>query len=125
MIPLAVQSLVTFRRGNGFQPISYTTDFILKSTLTLGLVFELPVVIALMSMTGVVTPQFLTKGRKYAILINFVIVAVLTPSPDALSQSLMAASFIILYEVGIIAARVFGKREATAAAAPLSPNIIL
>jgi sec-independent protein translocase protein TatC len=75
------------------------------------------VVITLLSMLGVVTPQFLAKNRKYAILINFVIAAVLTPTPDALNQSLMAGPLIILYEVGIIAARIFGKRAAKRATA--------
>ncbi len=69
-------------------------------------------IITLLSMLGVVTPQFLSKNRKYAILINFIIAAVLTPTPDAVNQTLMAGPLIILYEVGIIAARVFGKRPA-------------
>jgi sec-independent protein translocase protein TatC len=71
----------------------------------------MPVVITLLSMLGVVTPQFLSKNRKYAILINFVIAAVLTPTPDIVNQSLMAGPLIILYEVGIICARVFGKKK--------------
>jgi len=68
-------------------------------------------------MLGIVTPQFLSKNRKYAILINFIIAAVLTPTPDALNQTLMAGPLIILYEVGIIAARIFGKRAVTPAPA--------
>jgi len=67
-------------------------------------------VITLLSMIGVVTPQFLSKNRKYAILVNFIIAAVLTPTPDALNQTLMAGPLIVLYEVGIISARIFGKR---------------
>jgi sec-independent protein translocase protein TatC len=68
-------------------------------------------------MLGIVTPEFLSKNRKYAILINFIIAAVLTPTPDALNQTLMAGPLIILYEVGIIAARIFGKRTRAAATA--------
>ena len=48
------------------------------------MVFELPVVITLLSMLGIVTPQFLSKNRKYAVLINFIIAAILTPTPDAI-----------------------------------------
>src|SRR5262249_29898609 len=92
-------------------------DFILKFTLAFGLVFELPVIITLLSMLGVVTPQFLSKNRKYAILINFIIAAVLTPTPDALNQTLMAGPVIILFEIGLIAARICGKRSTTPAAA--------
>jgi len=123
VIPFAVQFLVNFGVEKGAQPmisIASYMDFILKFTLAFGLVFEMPVVITLLSMIGVVTPQFLAKNRKYAILINFIIAAVLTPTPDALNQSLMAGPLIILYEVGIISARIFGKRPAAPepAAAP-------
>jgi len=123
VVPFAVQFLVNFGVEKGAQPmisVASYTDFILKFTLAFGLVFELPVIITLLSMLGVVTPQFLSKNRKYAILINFIIAAVLTPTPDALNQTLMAGPLIILYEVGIIAARIFGKRaraQAPAAAA--------
>ncbi len=113
VVPFAVQFLVNFGMEKGAQPmisVASYTDFILKFTLAFGLVFELPVIITLLSMLGVVTPQFLSKNRKYAILINFIIAAVLTPTPDALNQTLMAGPLIILYEVGIIAARIFGKR---------------
>jgi sec-independent protein translocase protein TatC len=120
VVPFAVQFLVNFGQQQGLQPmlsISSSIDFVLKFTLAFGLVFEMPVVITLLSMMGVVTPQFLAKNRKYAILINFIIAAVLTPTPDALNQSLMAGPLIILYEVGIIAARIFGKRAAKRATA--------
>jgi sec-independent protein translocase protein TatC len=121
VIPFAVQFLVNFGVEKGAQPmisIASYTDFIVKFTLAFGLVFELPVVITLLSMLGVVTPQFLSKNRKYAVLINFVIAAMLTPTPDALNQALMAGPLIILYEVGIISARIFGKRSAKPAATP-------
>jgi sec-independent protein translocase protein TatC len=119
VVPFALQFLVNFGQQQDLQPmitISSSIDFILKFTLAFGLVFEMPVVITLLSMLGVVTPQFLSKNRKYAILINFIIAAVLTPTPDALNQTLMAGPLIILYEVGIIAARIFGKRTPTVAA---------
>src|SRR5262245_6730643 len=123
VIPFAVQFLVNFGVEKGAQPmisIASYMDFILKFTLAFGLVFEMPVVITLLSLIGVVTPQFLARNRKYAILINFVIAAVLTPTPDALNQALMAGPLIILYEVGIICARIFGRRPAQAATAAAS-----
>jgi sec-independent protein translocase protein TatC len=113
VVPFASKFLVSFGQDQGLQPmitVASYTDFVLKFTLAFGLVFELPVVITLLSMIGVVTPQFLSKNRKYAILINFVIAAILTPTPDLINQSLMAGPLILLYEVGIIAARVFGKK---------------
>jgi sec-independent protein translocase protein TatC len=90
--------------------VSNHVDFVLRFTLAFAIVFELPLVIALLSMMGLVTPQFLAQNRKYAILINFIIAAILTPTPDALNQTLMAGPMCVLYEVGILAARIFGKR---------------
>ncbi|HSB40474.1 MAG TPA: twin-arginine translocase subunit TatC [Methylomirabilota bacterium] len=115
IVPFAITFLVSFGQEQGLKPmitVSSYIDFILKFTLAFGVVFELPVVITLLSMIGVVTPQFLSKNRKYAILINFIIAAILTPTPDIVNQSLMAGPLIILYEVGIICARVFGRKKA-------------
>ena len=60
----------------------------------------------------------LARNRKYAILGAFVAAAVLTPTPDIFNQTLMAGPLIILYEVGILSARLFGRRRARAAAEP-------
>ena len=75
-----------------------------------GLVFELPVVIFFLARMGVVDHIWLRKNRKFAILVAFIVGAVLTP-PDVFSQSAIALPFIILYEVGILAARFFGKKK--------------
>lgn len=118
VVPFAITFLVSFGQDQGLRPmitISSYIDFILKFTLAFGVVFEMPVVITLLAMLGVVTPQFLSKNRKYAVLINFVIAAILTPTPDLVNQSLMAGPLIILYEVGIICARVFGRKKPKAA----------
>lgn len=120
VVPFAISFLVSFGQDQGLRPmitISSYIDFILKFTLAFGVVFEMPVVITLLSMLGVVTPQFLSKNRKYAILINFVIAAILTPTPDIVNQSLMAGPLIILYEVGIICSRVVARRKARRPAA--------
>ena len=114
VVPFAIAFLVSFGQEQGLKAmitVSSYIDFILKFTLAFGVVFEMPVVITLLSMLGVVTPQFLAKNRKYAILINFIIAAVLTPTPDIVNQSLMAGPLIVLYEVGIICSRVFGRKK--------------
>jgi sec-independent protein translocase protein TatC len=118
VVPFAISFLVTFGQDQGLRPmitVSSYIGFILKFTLAFGVVFQMPVVITLLSLVGVVTPQFLSKNRKYAILINFVIAAILTPTPDIVNQSLMAGPLIILYEVGIICARVVTRKKAKAA----------
>jgi sec-independent protein translocase protein TatC len=91
---------------------SFTVDnylsLLLRLTVAFGVVFELPLAISLLAMVGVVTPQSLAKGRKYAIVIAFVAGAFLTPA-DPLSQIMMAGPLIVFYEIGIILARFLGK----------------
>ena len=113
VVPFALTFLLNFGKEQGITPmisVSSHVDFVIKFTLAFGLVFELPLVLTMLSKMGVVTPQFLSKNRKYAILINFIIAAILTPTPDILNQSLMAGPLCVLYEIGIISARIFGKR---------------
>jgi sec-independent protein translocase protein TatC len=110
--PYAIHFLLSYSRP-GLQPmisIGSYVDFLLKFTVAFGLVFELPLAITLLARMGVVTPAVLAKNRKYAILGAFVAAAILTPTPDAFNQALMAGPLIILYEVGIVCARLFGRR---------------
>jgi sec-independent protein translocase protein TatC len=117
--PFAIQFLLSYARP-GLQPmitLENHVSFLLKFTLAFGLVFELPLAITILARVGVVTPRMLAKNRKYAILGAFIAGAILTPTPDAFNQTLMAGPLIILYEVGIICARIFGRRPAPAPAA--------
>jgi sec-independent protein translocase protein TatC len=59
---------------------------------------------------GIVTPQFLRQKRKYAILLTFVLAAILTP-PDVITQCMMAGPLIVLYEIGIIVSRIAQKKK--------------
>ncbi len=86
-------------------------DFCMKFILAFGAVFELPMVMVVLARMGVVSAQTLARNRKYAILAAFIVAAVLTPTPDVFNQTLMALPMIFLYEVGIIGARVFGKKR--------------
>jgi sec-independent protein translocase protein TatC len=79
-----------------------------KLLLAFGLVFELPVVIFFLARMGIVDHKMLARNRKLALLAAFVIGAILTP-PDVFSQTALAVPFVILYEIGIIVARIFGK----------------
>ncbi len=82
-----------------------------KMLLAFGFAFELPIVLTGMAALGVITPSFLKKNRKYAIVLAFIIGAVLTPSPDVVSQVMMAVPLMILYELSIIGARIFGRKK--------------
>ena len=115
--PFAIQFLLSYERP-GLQAmisIGSYVDFLLKFTLAFGGIFELPLAITILARMGVVTPKMLAKNRKYAILGAFITAAILTPTPDMFNQALMAGPLIVLYEVGIVCARVFGKKR------PLAP----
>jgi len=112
--PYAIAFLLSYARET-LQPmitLENHIDFLLKFTLAFGAVFELPLVITLLARMGVVTAKQLSKNRKYAILGAFIAGAVLTPTPDAFNQTLMAGPLILLYEVGIVCARIFGRGTA-------------
>ena len=118
--PYAIAFLLSYARDT-LQPmitLENHIDFLLKFTLAFGAVFELPLVITLLARMGVVTSKQLARNRKYAILGAFIAGAVLTPTPDAFNQTLMAGPLILLYEVGIVCARIFGRRTAPAVQAP-------
>jgi sec-independent protein translocase protein TatC len=84
----------------------------LKLLLVFGLMFEIPVFLFFMAKIGIITPAFLAKQRKYAILIIFIAAAILTPTPDAFTQILMALPMMVLYEISIIVIRVGVKKKA-------------
>jgi sec-independent protein translocase protein TatC len=122
--PYALSFLLGYAR-EGLRPmitIQNHIDFLLKFTLAFGIVFELPLALTLLARMGVVTARQLARHRKYAVLGAFVAAAILTPTPDAFNQALMAGPLIVLYEVGIVAARIFGRRPAPAAAAAPSES---
>ena len=77
--------------------------------LGLGLVFQLPVVIFILSRIGLVTPRFLIRNFKYAVLISFVVAAIITPTPDIVPQALLALPMLGLYLVGVAVAALFGR----------------
>jgi sec-independent protein translocase protein TatC len=81
-----------------------------KLLFAFGFVFELPVVVFFLSRMGVVTSDFLKQKRRYAILLIFIIAAVLTP-PDVITQFMMAVPLMALYEISILIAKVAGKKK--------------
>ncbi|MEY4640885.1 MAG: hypothetical protein RLZZ227_879 [Pseudomonadota bacterium] len=126
--PIIVSSVVLFYTGIAFsffvilnfvfsflvgatpENVSYATDmaaytdFVLGLSLAFGLVFEIPVAIVLLVLSGAITPAWLVEKRSYAIIVNFAIAMVVTPS-DPYSMILMAIPMCLLYEAGIIASR--------------------
>ena len=84
-------------------------SFSSKLLIAFGLVFELPLVLTFMARLGLVSVEFLKKNRKYALLLFFAGAAILTP-PDVVTQIMMALPLMLLYEVSIVGARIFGKK---------------
>jgi sec-independent protein translocase protein TatC len=85
-------------------------SFSAKLLLAFGLVFELPLVLTFLARLGIVSVDFLKKNRKYAILLFFVGAAILTP-PDVVTQVMMALPLMLLYEISIVGARIFGRKK--------------
>ncbi|MBI4823192.1 MAG: twin-arginine translocase subunit TatC [Nitrospirae bacterium] len=113
VLPFALKFLLTYKTSDFLPMISIGNyiDFCLKFILAFGIVFELPVVIVFLTRMGIVSPQTLAKNRKYAVLIAFVLAAILTPTPDAFNQTLMAVPIIFLYEGGILVSRLLPRRK--------------
>ncbi len=113
ILPFAMNFLLNYKTEN-LQPmlsVGKYVDFCLKFILAFGAIFELPVLTVFLTKMGIVTPAFLAKNRKYAVLIAFILAALLTPTPDAFNQSLMAIPIIILYEVGIWTSRILDRKK--------------
>ncbi|MCA1365990.1 twin-arginine translocase subunit TatC [Ensifer aridi] len=96
--------------------VSEYLSLIMSLVFAFGLVFQLPVVTTLLARVGFVTSEGLAEKRKYAIVIAFVVAAVLTP-PDPVSQIGLALPAILLYEISIYTARLVEKRQAAEALA--------
>ncbi len=115
VLPFAMKFLLTYKTESLTPMISVERyiDFCLKFILAFGAVFELPLILVFLTRMGIVTPQTLAKNRKYAVLLAFVTAALLTPTPDAFNQTLMAVPIIFLYEGGVIASRILvrGKKR--------------
>jgi sec-independent protein translocase protein TatC len=94
------------------QMIKVDEYFSFASTIVLasGAVFETPILIFFLARLGIVTPHFLLQKSKYAIVLSFIIAAIVTPTPDMVTQSFLAIPMIALYFLGVGVAFMFGKR---------------
>ncbi len=107
----AVPFLVGFG-GDQLQPFLSVSDYLgLVMTLLLvsGVMFELPLVLLLLGRVGLVNARMLSRFRRYAVVLNAILSAVLTPTPDAYTMLLMMAPLVVLYELSILLVRFFGK----------------
>jgi sec-independent protein translocase protein TatC len=113
VLPFAITFLLGYKTQNMTPMLSVGSyvDFCLKFVLAFGAIFELPLAIIFLTRLGIVTPAMLAKNRKFAVLFAFIAGAILTPTPDAFNQTLMAVPIIILYEIGILLSRLLYRKK--------------
>jgi len=111
LVPLVVPVMT------GFIPTSMNTtidaesylSFVIMMTISMGVLFEMPILVLILTRIGILTPQFLISKRKYAIVINFIIAALVTPQ-DALSIFFVGIPLVFLYELSIVISKFMVKR---------------
>ena len=103
LIPPMVDFLLNFGGDIATAQIRISSYISLMLTLLfwMGIVFETPIVLFFLSKIGIVTPEFLARQRRYAVVAAFILGAAITPTFDPINQSLVAVPIIVLYEVGI------------------------
>ena len=119
MLPTTLKFLIGFANEGPIKPlisINEYFDLTLVILLGLGIVFELPVLIFILSLFGIVTPKFLLKNFRYAMLIITVVAAIVTPTPDATTMLVFMAPMILLYFIGVLVSYVVLRRKQSGAA---------
>lgn len=121
-MPLALHFLLGYQGNIGgaqaeaLPGIGNYLSFVTRFMFGFGIAFLLPILLLVLNAAGLVSRQSLKKGRRYAIVIAFVVAAVLTP-PDVISQLLLAVPLVLLYEFSLVAIWFTDRRKAKAAAA--------
>lgn len=113
IVPYVYRFFIGFTYEGLMEPyisVSSYLGFVLGVIIPFGIIFELPILVSLLTLIGLVTPDILKKYRKYAILLVFVVAAFFTP-PDPISQGLMAGPLILLYEFSIWISKIVYKRR--------------
>jgi sec-independent protein translocase protein TatC len=112
--PFAAQFLVEWTKSMELVPridaSEYFNLFIMVE-LGLGIIFEIPALIFVLARIGLVSGPFLLRNTRYAILIAFIVAAVITPTTDIPNMMMMAVPMVALYLLGVVVAYVFGKKR--------------
>jgi sec-independent protein translocase protein TatC len=117
ILPLIVKFLLSFAGPDIKAQLSvgYYVSFCIRLMIAFGLVFQLPIVATFLTQLGLLSSQTLIKNFRYAVVLTFVVAAILTP-PDVISQTFMAIPMLLLYGVSILVCKRIEKRHATAEA---------
>lgn len=113
IMPMSVNFFATFSISsaikNEFNLESYI-GMVKMSLIACGLFFELPIIVYFLTRLGLVTPQYLRKYWRYAVVIIFIVAAIVTP-PDVVSQTIIAIPMLLIYEISILISKVVAKRQ--------------
>ena len=111
-LPLTLHFLQTFGdRFNSNVTVTAYFDFAVTMVLSCAVLFEIPILILFLTLLRIVTARSLLKNLRYAILIIFIVAAVVTPTPDVQTMMLFALPMLCLYLLGIVVAWIFRKKE--------------
>jgi len=116
ILPPAFQFLIN-AAGPDIKPVLMMDEqlgLVMMMLLAFGIIFELPLILTLLSMMGIVDYKFLSKYRRHAIVVNVIIAAFVTPTGDPFNLALMAVPMIVCYELGVLGARIFHKKDTAA-----------
>jgi sec-independent protein translocase protein TatC len=114
-LPFGVKFLLGYQSAH-IEPMISVAKFISFCTLFIfgfGLTFELPLILALLSYIKVVNASFLSRNRKYAILLIAIVAAVVTPTPDPFNMGLMGVPLYLLFEIGVILVKIIERKRAS------------
>jgi len=116
MLPQVLTYIIGFANDGPIKPLISINEYFsltLAVLLGLGVIFELPVVVFILSLFGIVTPKFMMKNFRYAMLLITVAAAIVTPTPDATTMLVFMAPMVALYFVGVLVSYVVlrGKRK--------------
>jgi len=127
ILPLVIDWFVSFGLDRDVTPqlsVGTYIDFNVKFLLIFGCAFELPLAMTLAAMTGAVSAQVFGRFRKHAILVCLIVSAIVTPDATLFTMLLMAVPLMMLYEVGILGARIFGRKsDQDGIDLPLDPDL--
>jgi sec-independent protein translocase protein TatC len=116
ILPPTFQFLIS-TAGVDIKPVLMMDEqlgLVMTMVLAFGIIFELPMILTLLAMMGVVDYKFLSKYRRHAVVVNVIIAAFVTPTGDPFNLALMALPMMVCYELGVLGARIFGKKGETA-----------
>jgi sec-independent protein translocase protein TatC len=105
LLPLVLTKVIGFSTGGPISPwidVNEYFNLILVVLVGLGVIFEMPVVVFILSIFNIVTPKFLLKNFRYAMLLITVLAAIVTPSPDATTMLIFMAPLVVLYFVSVL-----------------------